>query len=328
MTNTATLASSQQQHAQTGGIYLGSLVWWSLNGNRVSHARLRELAEHFDLPERYLPTEIKPASAFRRAWRHAATKMPPGLLLRQIDETATGIHIGVVAEVADSQAHELSYNHLVTIAFDKEHHTIQSSQEHPVVQQLGQLYTHHLELTTRDIRTMLSNFVNEAGVSLRESGGVYFIAAPHQETINAMASVLQTIGHNQLHQLPLYDCPHSQNVLNNVAVSTLDDEIQKLHEELETFFADDKTRKSTLEKRLGAFDALRSRVGTFAGVLSFKSDELLDRVSDMEADLRQHLGLKKTPPHPPAYKAEDKSDLPQPTHTAQPGFAYDSEAGF
>lgn len=292
--NLQSLVTTQHQHAQTGGLFIGSLIWWSLNGNRVAHARLKELADQHGLPERYLPAEVRPASAFRRAWRHGATKLPQGLLLRQIDDTPTGIHIGLVEEQADAQTQELRYAHLLTVAFNKEHHTIQASEDRSVVEEIRTLYAHHLELTTRDIRTMLSNFVNEAGVSLRESGGVYFIAAPHQDTIDAMASVLQAIGHNQLHQLPLYDSPLTQDVLNGVAVTTLDDEIQRLQDELEAFFADDKTRKSTLEKRLNTFDALRARVDTFAGVLSFKSDALLGRVSDMEADLRQRLGMEDT----------------------------------
>lgn len=93
---------------------------------------------------------------------------------------------------------------------------------------------------------MLSSFVAEAGVSLRESGGVYFIAAPHQPTIEAMSAVLQAIGHNKLHQLPLYDSPLAQSTLNGLAATTLDEEIQRLQEEIEAFLADDKTRRSTL----------------------------------------------------------------------------------
>lgn len=31
------LVHSQQRHSQAGGDFIGSLVWWSLNGNRVTH---------------------------------------------------------------------------------------------------------------------------------------------------------------------------------------------------------------------------------------------------------------------------------------------------
>lgn len=296
MTNLNSLVLSQRTHAQTGGAYIGSLVWWSLNGNHVTHNRLKELAAQHGLPERFLPKEVKPTSAFRRAWRHASTKLSAGLLLRQIDETEAGIHVGLVQEQADAQAHQLAYDHLVTIAYSKDHQTIQSSDEHPIVDEIRSLYAHHQELTTRDIRFMLSSFVSEAGVSLRESGGVYFVAASHQTTAEAMASVLSSIGHNHLHQLPLYDSPLAQGVLNGVAVTSLDDEIRKLAEELEAFMADDKTRRSTLKKRLDVFDSLRCRVNTFAGVLSFKAEDLLDKVAGMEGDLRRHLGIEMTPP--------------------------------
>lgn len=328
MPNLNALIASQQSHAATGGHYIGSLIWWSLNGNRVSHTQLKDLADLHGLPERYLPAEVKPASAFRRAWRHASKKLPCGLLLRQVNESDKGLHIGLVQEKTDAQAHELSYDHLITIAFSKEHHTIQTSEEHDIVNQLRELYAHHLELTTRDIRTMLSRFVSETGVSLRESGGIYFVSAPHQSTIESMSAVLQSIGHNHLHQLPLYDSPLAQDILNEVASKTLDDEIRKLSEELEDFMSDEKTRTSTLRKRLDVFDGLRRRVNTFAGVLSFKASDMLDKVEDLESDLKRHLGIQPTDTSQPGVETFEE---PAP-HTS--GFstptllAFDLEAGF
>lgn len=355
MTDLNSLVASQSLHAQTGGTFIGSLVWWSLNGNHVTHARLKELATQHGLPERFLPKEVKPTSAFRRAWRHASTKLPAGLLLRQIDETETGIHVGLVEEQADSQAHQLAYDHLVTIAYSKDHQTIQASGQHHIVDQIRSLYAHHQELTTRDLRSMLSSFVSEAGVSLRESGGVYFIPSAHKGTVEAMAATLQSISHNDLHRLPLYDSPLAQDVLNGVAVATLDDEVRKLSEELEAYMGEEKTRKSTLKKRLDVFDSLRSRVNTFAGVLSFKADDLLDKVALMEDELRQHLSLmdqgapkaKKLPPvsaaptnspdeTPPSQDVPPAQDMPAPIVFDLPPLymdldlpsIFDEEAGF
>ena len=65
------LRSAQQRIADAGGNRLGSLLWWSLNDNRIDEATLCGIAQRHGLSEKYLPRPIKPTQAFRRAWRHA-----------------------------------------------------------------------------------------------------------------------------------------------------------------------------------------------------------------------------------------------------------------
>jgi hypothetical protein len=111
------------------------------------------------------------------------------------------------------------------------------------------------------------------------------------------------VGHNTVYQLPIYDAPLVRNTLSDVARASLDDEIRALQEELDGF--DDKTRQSTMERRLNRFDELRSRVALFAGVLSFKADDLQKKLEQANRDLRVMLGLEA----PPALEEMDE-ELP------------------
>ena len=61
-----TLKEIQDRIGQQVGHRLGTLLWWSLNGNRIEHDKLEELARQHGLDEKFLPTPIKPAGAFRR----------------------------------------------------------------------------------------------------------------------------------------------------------------------------------------------------------------------------------------------------------------------
>jgi hypothetical protein len=47
-----------------------------------------------------------------------------------------------------------------------------------------------------------------------------------------------------------------------------------------------------LERRIEAFDALRSRVRLFSGVLQFKATELLDRIAFVQRGLHDVLAEK------------------------------------
>ena len=321
MTTFNTLRAAQGRMAEAGGEPLGSLLWWSLNGNRIEHDQLLNLASQFGLPERHLPKEIKPTQAFRRGWRHASTKLVDGQMLRPIAETTDEVVVGLVQESVDEKTRELEYGLLNRITFDKHAAAITSEREGIVTESIRTLFRHHLAHTSKDIRSMLTSFLSEAGVSLRESGGVYYVPANYQDTLEALCSVVEGAGNNSTFQLPIVDTPAGRSALRTVAQRNLDDEVRQLQEELERF-DDDKVRSSTLERKLEAFGDLRSRVDLFARVLSFKADDLRSKIGVTQAALRARLGVDER--EPPMRAAPDvgrpKAVIPPAPYAADVGF--------
>jgi HAMP domain-containing protein len=284
----AKIRSVQDHLAQAGGKPLGSLLWWSLNGNRIDHPRLEELARRHGLDAKYVPAELKPVQAFRRACRHASTKLPAGLLLRPIAETTDAVLVGLVRERVNEANQDLDYDLVTRVNFNKANHAILCDVENGVTAEIERLYEHHLEHTTEDIRGMLTAFLGEAGVSLRESGGVYFVPASFQPTLDALCTVVEAVGQNQTFTLPIVETAETKGVLREVAKRSLDDEIRQLHEAMQRFEGDN-VRQSTLERKLDGFEELRGRVNLFARVLSFKADALNGKISAIQSGLRQQL---------------------------------------
>lgn len=284
-----TVKNAQSRLASSGGQQLGTLLWWSLNANRIEHRRLVDLAVKHSLDDKYLPSEIKPTGAFRRACRHAATRLDHGLMLRPIAESETEVVVGLVRERPDAAAKNLDYDLLARISFDKQTSIITADVENGVLAQVRELYQHHLAHTTEDIRAMFAAFLAEAGVSLRESGGVYFVPATHQTTLDSLCAVVEAVGSNKTFQLPIVDTAESKKTLREVAKRSLDDEIRQLQEELD-LFDPEKVRQSTLERKLQGFDDLRARANLFARVLSFKATAMNERIAAIQAGLRGQLG--------------------------------------
>lgn len=273
---------------------LGHLLWWQLNGSRINHDELVAAAERHSLAPKVLPAEVKPVQAFRRAWRHATSKLEDGLMLRPIAETEDEVVVGLVREKPNEVRRDLDYDVVARIAFDKVSSKISADAEHSLIEQIRDLYRHHLAHTTEDIRSMMTSFLGEAGVSLRDSGGVYFVPAAHTGQLEALCRVVEEVGHNRTFRLPIVDTPATRNTLREVAERSLDDEVRELEEELAGFDFK-KVRDSTLERRLEAFEYLRNRASLFAGVLTFKADGLAQRVSAMQAQVRHHLGIEPLP---------------------------------
>lgn len=309
------LQAVQARHEQAGGRRLGSLLWWSLSSNRISHPELEAMFEQNGLTRDYLPKAVKPAGAFRRAWRHAASGLASGLMLRRISESADELVVGLVEEHPDPTNKDLDYRVLSRISFDKAEGRIEADAEHSVVEEVRRLYRRHLDHSTDDIRAMLTAFLADAGISLRESGGVYFVPARFSTTLDAVCAVVEAAGGNTTFRLPVLDTPDGRSTLRDVANRSLDDEIRALEQEL-AGFDPDSVRVSTLERRVEAFDALRSRVQLFSGVLSFKAEAMLDRIAHLQAGLRGQLGAKG---------AAVPTPIPTPHATVTP---YSEAAGF
>lgn len=309
------LQAVQARHEQAGGRRLGSLLWWSLANNRISHPELESMFEQQGLAHDYLPKAVKPAGAFRRAWRHAASGLASGLMLRRISESADELVVGLVEEHPDATNKDLDYRVLARISFDKAEGRIEADAEHGVVEEMRWLYRRHLDHSTDDIRSMLTAFLGDAGISLRESGGVYFVPARFSTTLDALCAVVEAAGGNTTFRLPVLDTADGRSTLRDVANRSLDDELRALEQEL-AGFDPDSVRASTLERRVEAFDALRSRVRMFSGVLQFKADGMLDRIANLQAGLRGQLGAKGAPAPTP---------MPAPRATVTP---YSEAAGF
>jgi len=299
------LQESQHNVGLHGGSHLGTLLWWSLNNSRIHHAALEDLARKYGLDSRYLPSPVKPVGAFRRAWRHASTRLEPGFMLRQIADTNDSIVVGLVEERADNAVLDLNYTTQARISFDKVSGTLKCDCQHVTFSKVLELYQHHLAHTTQDVRFILSAFVRESGVSLRQHGGTYFIPSKCRATLDAVSCVVSECGQNVVYQLPIFDSPQVKSTLTNVTLDSLDNEILALRAELEGF--DDKTRDSTMEKRLSRFDELRSRVALFSGVLSFSADDLNTKIDTVQKGLRAKLGLPAVSEAPPA--AAERMDV-------------------
>ncbi len=293
-----TKIKSIAEKALAQGDHLGTLAWWSLNGATIETAALAAKAKSAGLDDRYLPKAIKPVAAFRRAWRHAARKCPAGLMLREIGETPDRIEVGLVKEEADVEHARLDYDVVGHITFEKASETMVVRQPSEITAEVQRLYGVHHDHGSEDIRGMLTGLMREAGVSIRDAGGVYFVPPTFAGTLAAMCTVVEGIGHNHVFTLPVADVGDAKATLAEVARATLDDEIRALEAELDAFAAGGaETREGTLARRLTKFDELRSRVALFSSCLSFKADGLVEKIGGLQGDLRDRLNgraLEKT----------------------------------
>jgi hypothetical protein len=287
--NFGTVKTSFEAAAKRSGL-LGTLFWWDLGNNRIAHGELVKRAADAALDATLLPSAVKPATAFKRAWHAAAKRGAEGLLLRQVAETPDQIVVAVVKEDADEANLDLQYDVIARASFSKKTDAITVLENHAVLDALPALFDHYSALTTDDVRAMVLTFVKRSGLSIRHAGGVYFIPPQLSATLDALCVVLRAIGPNTVWTLPVADLGDASDTLGALARETLDAEVAAVEAELAAFDASDvKTRDSTLERRLKKFDELRARANLMAGALSFRADGLHEKIATLDAEVRRRL---------------------------------------
>jgi hypothetical protein len=297
--NFGKVQSSFEAAAKQAGL-LGTLFWWDLGNNRVEHSALTARADEAGLDRTLLPSAVKPATAFKRAWRAAARRASDDVLLREIAETPDQLVVAVVREHPDVLNLDLL-------------------ERHDILDALGALFEHYSAVTTEDVRAMVLGFVRKSGLSIRHAGGVYFIPPALSQTLTALTDVLRAIGSNTTWALPIANLGDAAATLGSLARETLDAEIGAVEQELSAFDASDvDTRDSTLQRRLKKFDELRARTNLMAGALAFRADALHEKLIALENDVKRKL------------LGESQQSLPQPSAAAPTSApeALDADVGF
>ena len=313
-----TLQKTQEKIEQGGGAHLGTLFWWDLEGNHIAHNDLEALATIKNLDRKFLPAAIRPVQAFKRAISHADTLLDKELRLAKIKDDKVEVVFGVVEERADAIKKDLKFKVLARVEFNKTTNHLGNDVDHPAVAKVKEMYHYHLDHDTDDIRRMMANFLSTAGVGLRQSGGVYFVPAKYQITLDALCDVVGALGQNQTYQLRVIDTPESRRTLVDVTQKGLDTEIRQLQDEIDKF-AFEKAKKTTLESKLEGFEDLRARVNMFSSVLEFKAEVLNAKIDKIKKIVQGHLDPSKYKDEP-----EDKPEEPKPKKAE----AFSKEAGF
>lgn len=187
-------ASAEDAIAHGGGKVpiLGHLIWFSVKESRIEPEELRRLFAQIGIPAEFIPEDISPINAFKRATSELSEEIEVPLdqnriavfLVRLTAKSDAEIVKSIIKEVRDQNDKRLSYEEVGRVHFDKDtkdvrYYAIQSESQ-PVLDQIKQLYeTYGRYITGKQIRAIFHDIIESMSpTQVRPSGAVYFI--PHQ----------------------------------------------------------------------------------------------------------------------------------------------------
>lgn len=205
---------------------IGHLVWYSIGGHTISREELRQKLINAGLEEKYLPNEIRPSDAFRRATKEieASKKIKNGqinFLVREVYFDKKMIQRNIVVEEVDQQGKRLWYDPAAaTLYLEKEinhfSYSATSAETEALAKEAERLFDiYRTTYPAQAVRVMVANIIKSmAATPVRPTGGVYFIPSSHTETLFKLVSFLNSLEKGEGFKVPLINTAENRGMVS------------------------------------------------------------------------------------------------------------------
>jgi hypothetical protein len=290
--NTTAMIATQQALIDRGAEYLGDLIAWSICAEtRLSEQTLKQAAQQVNLDFGYLPESPNKLSAFKHARSKTQTQLTShDLLIRQISNNGVLVY-GFVLENKNEKDKKLRYSQLASYSFDKSNESTNWKQEDWSSEYeslitiakatFDKWYAWSQEITSKEIRAMLTEFVKKSGVPFREKGGTYFVARRFRTELKAFRELLPLIHReNYMRWMPIAGIGD----MDIIARQSLEKEVQSMSHYLDELLDPQKvseTKGSTLKNQLKVYREVEDKTKMLSELLQFRSDALTDKLAKL-----------------------------------------------
>jgi hypothetical protein len=270
-----------------GGAYIGHLFWYSIMDCLYSRQKLETELKAAGLSIDFMPNEIRPVDAFRRATKEVETRRNLGngvvenYMVRDVysDSHVTVRHI--VLETADSHGKELSYNQKeAVLTLDRKTGDI-SFQAAPglaedLCKEVMRLYdsfkTHH---NGQAVRGMVQSILRTLSPTpVRPSGGVYFVPSAHSEELAKLVRFCSSFAKGEGFKVPMVETQESIEMVATKVADHLDGILGQCRNAL----ADGTLTKPKLAEMLNEAKGIVSGYKDYESILVKQKEEMEARI--------------------------------------------------
>jgi hypothetical protein len=263
MTNSAPSTTFDAYRQQLNGMptskFIGAICWFTVNESNVVRDEVEKLFLDRNLDERFIPNPVKPVDAFRRATSRHDLTYPVGdrqdatLYFEEVDFDEERVIQHLFRKVRDRQKVELTHSQVgeaifyrqsrkakrngvggESVAFSLKRSQLNDTeydQANKLIETVHNSYERNKGyLTSQALRGMVRDYVVSLNaISVRPSGGVYFVHRSRTDTVNLLAEVVTQLGEgSMLHMLPLVDNEQQRGMLTEAFQDEVDDECNRL----------------------------------------------------------------------------------------------------
>lgn len=304
------------------GELLGFLEFHSIGDLRIHKNQLGDIFDKNGLDSKFLPREIKPHDAYRRATKQAQStididgddgkKQKARLLVREVKTDNNMVIRHLVREIVNSKDEVLDYNTVGKFIFQRKSGTMDTSwspdflDEYPydvLIEDIKNLFTDWTEFHTREtVSNMVRRIINDMNnVSIMPNGKATFIPRNQRHTLENLRGMIDDLedyhqngGESVMEVIPVIDTVDQREMVQKRVESQLSGEANQLLADFAELLKADTTSVKTVQRYAKRVVDLQDRLDEYEtliqrkmGVLSNQLSDALARIQTTEASLEQ-----------------------------------------
>lgn len=262
----------------------GAIIWWRLSGDTDLEA-LKQSWLAMGLDEKLLPDNPSKTVALSRA---AADQ---GTARRLIRPLPGGKGWAIVDETPDRVNGRLTYSTLADlrlqggelVVVNGNYDDSQKLTDKEVAQVRAAFEGYQRRLTISDVSSWLSHLV--AGelktVSLRDTGGVYFVPADKVDTYRAIVKALCGASRHRMFEVPALKSDEAVDAILDAVLREADGQCEAMETELDT----KDFGKRALQARQRSCEKLRLKVEAYEALLGRSMGQVRERIENLKASV-------------------------------------------
>lgn len=259
----------------------GAIVYWRLKDS-ADYSKLQDqwLADGHD--PNLLPAPTTPMAALKRACR---SMVEFRRLIRPLDKSDG---YAVVDEDADRD--DLRYSVQCTVKLRADDTIEITPTFFDRADTLRETYDKaRNEIARNTIGSWLSALVREccAGVTLRSTGGIYFIPAEHVAKFRAWSATFESATDSVIFELPALQSDQAVKAILDAVMTEADDTLGGIADEIDN----GALGSNALKTRESRCETLRKKLESYATLLGSKLDGINDRITETEASVVEAILL-------------------------------------
>ncbi|RJX17700.1 MAG: hypothetical protein C4570_07805 [Ammonifex sp.] len=296
---------------------LGRLLWFTITETRITREELEGVFERAGIDQKWLPFPISHRDAFRRATKTMELNREElagggrylNLLVREVKCSPDQVVRQLVREIVDSKNVRLEYKPIFSLELNGESLEVKelvdlielSRLEHEMVQRLARRYeADKMNYNGRHVREIVQRILHGCNpVSVRPSGGVYFVPQKHAETVDGLQRMVKELSgysatswKSSMHSMPVVDTEEQRAMVHEsledqvkAASKALIDEMAGLIHQAEQ---GKKVTGTTIDNYLGRVQELKAMIAEYQEMLEV---EVIGAAANLELARKQAMKL-------------------------------------
>lgn len=272
-------------------LLLGHLLFLSMDEVKIHKDDLGSLFKKHQVSSTFLPHEIKPHDAYRRATSRAQGPIEVNingkfqkarLLVRETKKDDKVVVRNLVRELLDEKNAEADYVTVGKFTYDRNNEALNISWDHnylgeydykKVLDETHALYTEWTQYHTKDtVRNIFNRVIKSMHpVSITNGGRAQFIPKMNQDLLYSLKAVVEELPGNSLAEvIPMIDTDDQRKLITKNLEKEVLYEVDKLLEDFSAILQGSSIRKSTVKRYAQAVVELQGKTQEYEHLLQSK----------------------------------------------------------